>query len=56
MTVVILIVIGIVVGMMFGNNSSEEPKKTTHPSQSKADEEFEDIFLNGASGDDIDDF
>ena len=56
MTVVVLIVIVIVVWMMFGNNSSEEPKKTTYTSQSKADKEFEDMYFNGASGDDIDDF
>lgn len=28
----------------------------THTSQSKADKEFEDMYFNGASGDDIDDF
>lgn len=41
MGVIILIVIGIVVWMMFGNNSSE-PKQTIQHSQKKADKEFED--------------
>ena len=55
MGVIILIVIGIVVWMMFGNNSSE-PKQTIQHSQKKADKEFEDMYFNGASGDDIDNF
>ena len=55
MAVVVLIVISIVVWMMFGNNSSE-PKQTIQDSQKKADKEFEDMYFNGASGDDIDDF
>jgi hypothetical protein len=55
MAVAVLIVIGIVIWMMLGNNSSEPKQKIQH-SQNKADKEFEDIYFNGASGDDIDDF
>ena len=55
MAVIVLIVIGIVVWMMFGSSSSE-PKQTTQYRQKKADKEFEDMYFNGASGDDIDDF
>ena len=55
MAVVVLIVIVIVVWMMFGNSSSE-PKQTIQHSQKKAEKEFEDMYFNDASGDDIDDF
>lgn len=55
MAILVLIIIGIVIWLIIGNYN-KKPKKTTHPSQSKADKEFEDMYLNGASGDDIDDF
>lgn len=55
MAVLVLIAIGIVIWMMFGSSSSE-PKQTIQHSQKKADKEFEDMYFNGASGDDIDDF
>lgn len=35
-------------------NNDQKPKEKHH--QSKADKEFEDMYFNGASGKDIDDF
>lgn len=37
-------------------NDNPKPKQTAHHRQSKADKEFEDMYFNGASVDDIDDF
>ena len=55
MAVLVLIVIGVVIWLIIGNNN-QKPKKTTNHRQSKADKEFEDMYFNGALGDDIDDF
>lgn len=55
MIVIVLIVIGIVVFLMFGNGASEPEKVRSHRPKD-ADKEFEDMYFNGASGDDIDDF
>lgn len=55
MAVLVLIVIGVVIWLIIGNNN-QKPKKTTNHRQSKADKEFEDMYFNGASGDDIDEF
>ena len=37
-------------------NDKQKPKKTANHRQSKSDKEFEDMYFNSASGDDIDDF
>lgn len=55
MGVVVLIIIGVVIWLIIGNDK-QKPKKTANHHQSKADKEFEDMYFNGASGDDIDDF
>lgn len=55
MGVVVLIIIGVIVWLMF-SNSDNKPNNVQHHRQSKADKEFEDMYFNGASGDDIDDF
>lgn len=55
MAILVLIIIGLVICLIIGNDD-QKPKKTTHTSQSKDDKEFEDMYFNGASGDDIDDF
>ena len=55
MGVVVLIIIGVVIWLIIGNDN-QKPKKTTNHPQSKTDKEFEDMYFNGASGDDIDDF
>lgn len=55
MAILVLIIIGLVICLIIGNDD-QKPKKITHTSQSKADKEFEDMYFNGASGDDIDDF
>lgn len=55
MGVVVLIIIGIVAWMVF-RSSSSEPKQTIQLRQNKSDKEFEDMYFNGASSDDIDDF
>ncbi len=54
MAVVVLIVIGIVLWLIFSDNNSKPKQVNQH--QKKADKEFEDMYFNGASGDDIDDF
>ncbi|MBQ8677172.1 MAG: hypothetical protein IJ529_01730 [Alphaproteobacteria bacterium] len=55
MGVVVLIIIGVVIWLII-RNDNQNPKKTTNHRQSKADKEFEDMYFNGASRDDIDDF
>ena len=55
MGVIVLIIIGVVIWLIIGNDN-QKPKKTANHRQSRADKEFEDMYLNGASGDDIDDF
>ena len=55
MGVVVLIIIWVVIWLIIGNDK-QKPKKTANHHQSKADKEFEDMYFNGASGDDIDDF
>lgn len=55
MAAVVLIIIGIVVWLIIGNDN-QKPKETQHHRKNKADEEFEDMYFNGASGKDIDDF
>ncbi len=52
MGVIVLIIIGVVV---WGLCSSSKPQQS-HNHQKQADKEFEDMYFNGASGDDIDDF
>ena len=55
MGVIVLILIGVVIWLIIGNDN-QKPKKTANHHQSRADKEFEDMYFNGASGDDIDDF
>jgi len=55
MAVIVLILIGVVIWLIIGNDN-QKPKNTTNHRQSKDDKEFEDMYFNGASGDDIDNF
>ena len=55
MAILVLIIIGVVIWLIIGNDN-QKPKKTTNHRQSKSDKEIEDMYFNGASGDDIDDF
>lgn len=55
MAILVLIIIGGGIWFIIGNENPK-PKQTAHHRQSKADKEVEDIYFNGASGDDIDDF
>ena len=55
MTILLLILIGVVIWLIIGNDN-QNPKQTANHRQSKDDKEFEDMYFNGASGDDIDDF
>ena len=55
MAILVLIIIGVVIGLIIVSDN-QKPKQTANHRQSKADKEFEDMYFNGASGDDIDDF
>lgn len=55
MAILVLIIIGVVICLIIGNDNTK-PKQTTNHRQSEIDKEFEDMCFNGASGDDIDDF
>lgn len=55
MAILVLIIIGGMIWFIIGNDNPK-PKQTAHHRQSKADKEFEDMYFNGASVDDIDDF
>ena len=45
MGVVVLIIIGVVIWLIIGNDN-QKPKKTAKHRQSKADKEFEDMYLS----------
>lgn len=55
MAAVVLIIIGIMVWLIIGNDN-QKPKETQHHRKNKTDKDFEDMYFNGASGKDIDDF
>ena len=55
MAILVLIIIGVVIWLIIGNDN-QKPKQTANHHPSKDDKEFEDMYFNGASGDDIDDF
>ena len=55
MGVVVLIIIGVVIWLIIGNDN-QKPKKNKQRHRNKADEEFEEMYFNGASGKDIGDF
>ena len=55
MAIIILIFIAIMVWLAF-KNANPKPKQTMPHRQNNADKEFEDMYFNGASGKDIDDF
>ena len=53
---IVLLFIGLIVFVVLSSKSSKTPTFTSSQSPRSADEEFEEMFLSGASGHDIDDF
>ena len=55
MAAVVLIIFGITAWLVI-RNANQRSKQITHYHENQADKDFEDMYFNGASGNDIDDF